>query len=115
MNENKKVEPTPTEGRSSGSAVKRIVRRFEKFRAFVHPDFKEKMIQYWMDDEGYETRDEALAVYGDDAFDKLCLRLVGETHTFVPDLGYADNEINGTLCFEEDDNNFVIPVAVLYA
>lgn len=87
-------------------------KQFSRFSATVPEDFTELMIQFWMDDEGL-SRDEAINAYYDGSFIDLTNRIKGERCNFKPDLGYSDNSINGTLCFEVEDNNFVIPVSIL--
>lgn len=83
------------------------MKKFETFKGYIPPNFREQMINFWMEDEN-STRDEVLAAYDDEGFNRLC-NFEGE-RTFVPDLGYADKGIDGTLCFETVDNNFCIPV-----
>ena len=84
------------------------MKKFETFKGYIPPNFRELMINYWMEDEN-STREEVLAAYDDDeSFERLC-NMEGE-RTFIPDLGYSDKEIDGTLCFESVDNNFCIPV-----
>jgi len=87
------------------------IKYFEIFYAEGPKDFRERMIQYWMKLENV-SRETALEFYAGDRFDLLCERLTLKTRRFLPDLGYSDDK-NGTLCFEEIDNNFVIPVNIL--
>jgi hypothetical protein len=87
-------------------------KQFEEFRALVPPNFKELMIQYWMRNEVMD-RQQAIDAYMDESFDKLNKRIANTVQTFKPDLGYRDNQINGTLCFEVKDDSFVIPVEIL--
>ena len=92
-----------------------LVRRFERFTAAVPSDFRDRMVEFWMRDEGYGTPDEALSVYGGPEFDALCEKLNGKTTEFEPDLGYTDSNVNGTLCFAVVDGDFVIPVSIFDA
>ena len=87
------------------------IKIFEPFKAQVPDDFREKMIQFWMDEDGFETKEEALSFYCGEAFEQLCLRLPRNVCDFKPDLGYSDKD--GIYCFEIEDNNFVIPVRIL--
>jgi len=89
------------------------MRVFEEFTAAAKPDFKSLMVNYWMESEGYSTESEALSAYGGEVFDILCARATASRCTYVPDLGYSDKEADGTLCFEKEDNNMVIPVRFL--
>lgn len=89
------------------------MKQFTEFKGIVKDNFRDLMVQYWMDDEGYSTKHQALLTYGGFNFEALCNDLVGEARTFVPDLGYSDKSIDGTLCFEKEDNNFVIPVNLI--
>lgn len=90
-----------------------MVKQFHRFEAKVPEDFEEQMIKFWMKDENV-TREEAMGFYHDDDFKSLCSRLSGGgIHAFNPDLGYTKRDIDGTLCFEWKDNNFVIPVSIL--
>lgn len=85
---------------------------FNKFTADVPKDFEEKMINFWMEDEN-STREEVIYAYHNHGFDDLLNRLPGTNQTFIPDLGYEDKSIDGTVCFEEKDNNVVIPISIL--
>ena len=87
-------------------------KQFKEFKALVPANFRDLMINYWMEDEGMEE-DQAIDAYGDSKFEDLCLRVSGKVQKFTPDLGYSDLSINGTLCFENEDTNFVIPVDML--
>ena len=89
------------------------MKQFKEFEGVVKDNFRQNMIQFWMDDEGYSTPHQALLTYGGSKFEMLCNDLVGEVRTFVPDLGYSDKSIDGTLCFEKEDNNFPIPVDLI--
>lgn len=86
-------------------------KQFNRFSATVPEDFAELMIGFWME-EGF-SRNEAIDAYYDDDFIELVDRIKGQRCKFKPDLGYADRNINGTLCFEVEDDNFVIPVLIL--
>lgn len=88
------------------------MKRFEEFEAMVPDNFADLMVDYWETDESM-SRDEALEAYYDDSFKQLDKRISGTRRTFKPDLGYSDKSIDGTLCFESEDNNFVIPVSIL--
>ncbi len=90
------------------------MKQFHRFQAFVPENFTELMIKYWKDDEKL-TRAEALGFYYDDDFIRLASRISGTQQTFKPDIGYRDKSIDGTLCFEIEDNNLVIPVSILRA
>jgi hypothetical protein len=83
-----------------------------KFSAFVPFSFEEQMIAFWMSDEGM-TRDEAMKAYCNVSFKALKKRIAGTRQNFKPDLGYADKSIDGTLCFEIEDDNVVIPINIL--
>lgn len=87
-------------------------KQFSQFTATVPDDFGEQMIQYWMDDESL-SRDDVINTYHDESFSELEKRIKGKKCSFKPDLGYRDNDINGSLCFEVEDNNFCIPVSIL--
>ena len=87
-------------------------KQFSRFSATVPDDFEEQMIQFWMSDEG-QTREEAISSYYDDNFKELLGRIKGNKCSFKPDLGYRDSEIEGSLCFEVEDDNFCIPVSIL--
>jgi len=87
-------------------------KQYSEFRAFVPANFTGLMIQWWMRDERLD-RDAAIAAYLDNDFKKLSSRIANTHQTFKPDLGYANAETNGSLCFEIEDNNFVIPVEIL--
>jgi hypothetical protein len=89
------------------------MKQFTEFKGIVKDNFRDLMVQYWMDDEGYSTKHQALLTYGGHKFEFLCNDLVGEVRTFTPDIGYKDKSIDGTLCFEKEDNNFVIPVNLI--
>lgn len=84
------------------------MKKFETFKGYLSPNFRQMMIEYWIEDEGYDSVSEALEAYGGEDFDELC-NMTG-LRTFVPDLGYTDDSKDGTLCFESVDNNFCIPV-----
>lgn len=73
------------------------------FYGFVQGDVEEKMIQYWMSDEGI-TRDAAMNYYYNDEFLELCKRLKS-----VCEFKF-DTE---STCFEIKDNDFVIPVSII--
>lgn len=87
-------------------------KQFNRFSAIVPIDFNEKMIEFWMRYEGLSL-DEAINTCNDDSFIGLANRIKGERCNFKPDLGYSDKDINGSLCFEIEDNNFCIPVSIL--
>ena len=86
------------------------MKMFKMFTGIVKSDFRERMVKYWMTNEGYATPGEAIDVYGGNDFDDLCNAVIGVKREFEPDLGYTDAEIDGTLCFDLIDDNFVIPV-----
>ena len=87
-------------------------KQFIPFEAMVPYNFTSLMIAYWIGNEDL-TRREVKAAYYDDDFKALAKRLSNTKCLFIPDLGYTDNNINGTLCFENEDNNIVIPIAIL--
>jgi hypothetical protein len=87
-------------------------KQFIRFSAIVPIDFNEKMIEFWMRDEGL-SRSEAINIYHDGLFIDLVNRIKGKRCNFKPDLGYSDKDLNGSLCFEVEDNNFCIPVSIL--
>jgi len=86
--------------------------QYGEFRAGVPYNFKELMIEYWMRDENMD-KNEAMNAYLTGDFFRLERRIAGTVRTFKPDLGYSDSMINGTLCFEVEDNNVVIPIEIL--
>lgn len=86
------------------------MKKFIKFYGTAKKDFRSLMIHYWMKEEGYKTEEKACSVYGGDEFDKLCERVTSIKCEYIPDLGYKDKEIDGTLCFEKEDNDFPIPI-----
>ena len=64
------------------------------------------MIDFWMGEGIYKTRDCAIKNYGGEHFDALCERCDGTSlMTF-----FLDSE---DTCFEVEDNNFVIPLDAL--
>ena len=78
------------------------------FNGFPKEDFRERMIQYWIDSEPCFNGDKeaALANYGGEDFDRLCERCDGSTLlTFTMDCDKT--------CFESVDDNFVIPVSAI--
>jgi hypothetical protein len=87
-------------------------KQFTKFKALVPANFKGLMIQYWMSDEGI-SRNKAIDYYLDSDFENLNKRIANTVQEFKPDLGYTNKDRNGRLCFEAEDNNFVIPVEIL--
>ncbi len=84
----------------------------KNFDAFVPNNFAHLMVNFWMEDEN-SSRDEVIAAYYDKSFKELDKRISGSRCTFKMDLGYADKPIDGTLCFELEDDNVVIPVSIL--
>lgn len=87
-------------------------KQFHEFYATVPDDFERKMIEFWMEDEGL-SRDDAINSYHDKSFTDLVNRIKGERCLFKPDLGYRDEKINGTLCFEVENDDFCIPISIL--
>ncbi len=88
------------------------MKQFEEFEALVPDNFAQLMVQFWQDDEK-STRDEVISAYYDADFKALHGRIAGTKCKFKPDLGYTDKSIDGTLCFELEDDNVVIPVSML--
>jgi hypothetical protein len=88
------------------------MKQFTEFEAMVPGNFAALMVDYWESDETL-SRDEVIAAYYDDSFKALDKRIAGTKCRFKPDLGYSDENRDGTLCFEIEDNNVVIPVAIL--
>ena len=88
------------------------MKQFNRFNALVPNNFEDLMIDFWMEDETV-SKEVAKDFYYGPSFMKLVNRIKGKECKFKPDLGYNDSEINGTLCFEEEDNDFVIPIAIL--
>lgn len=88
------------------------MKQFKAFEAMVPANVAQLMVQYWQDDEN-STRDEVIASYYDEGFKHFCKRVAGTRRKFQPDLGYTDKEKEGTLCFEVEDNNIVIPINIL--
>jgi len=88
------------------------MKQFEEFEAIVPDNFARLMVRFWEADEN-STRDEVIAAYYDEKFKLLNNRIAGTKCKFKPDLGYSDKDKNGTLCFEAEDNNMVIPVSIL--
>lgn len=78
----------------------------------VPSDFSELMLNFWMVDENL-TEEEARGFYWTKEFDEFSSRISSKTLLFKPDLGYSNKDVDGTLCFETEDNNFVIPVNIL--
>ena len=89
------------------------MKQFKEFEALVPDNFAALMVQYWREDESFSTEDEVIAAYYDDDFKQFANRIAGTRCRFKPDLGYSDDDRNGTLCFEMDDNNIVIPTDIL--
>ena len=87
-------------------------KQFKEFRALVPANFKGLMIQYWMKDENI-SRNKAIDYYLDNEFENLNKRIANTVQSFKPDLGYTNEDKNGRLCFEIEDNNYVIPVDIL--
>lgn len=88
------------------------MKQFEQFEAIVPENFEQLMIDFWIRNENAE-KEEVLAWYFDDNFKAMNKRIAGKRCTFKPDLGYSSEEVNGTLCFELEDNDYVIPVSIL--
>ena len=76
------------------------------FSGYLKKDFKEKMIDFWMEEGIFKTRQNAIEHYGGKEFDKLCSK---KTLCFFK----YDINTNEKECFEIVDNNFVIPVAAI--
>jgi len=89
-----------------------MMKQFDVFEAMVPDNFAQLMVQFWEEEEE-RSRDEVIISYYNADFKALDKRIAGTRCKFEPDLGYTDESINGTLCFEIEDNNFVIPVAML--
>lgn len=87
-------------------------KRFNPFKATVPSDFTEKMIQFWMIDDDI-SRNSAIEYYYNEDFIQLSARISGNVAEFNPDLGYYDRVKDGLYCFENVDNDFVIPVEIL--
>jgi len=85
---------------------------FGKFKAKAKSNFRERMVAYWMMEDNFATKEDALNNYGGKEFDELCEKVKSEC-LFVPDIGYSDKSVDGTLCFEEKDGDFVIPIEFL--
>ena len=88
------------------------MKQFKEFRALVPTNFASLMVDFWEKDESL-TRDEVIEAYYSDKFKIFAARISGTAQTFKPDLGYANKSIDGTVCFEIDDNNVVIPIEIL--
>ena len=86
------------------------VKRFKNFLAVAPYDFRDKIIEYWIENEGL-TKEQAISAYGE-GLDDLCAALISNVREYKPDLGYKGEE-NGTLCFEIEDDNFCIPIKIL--
>lgn len=82
----------------------------ETFNAVAPDDFRKRMIEWWMRDEGF-SEELAIAHYGGYLFDNLCERLIGKTREYVSDC--HANEGGDETCFEVADNNYVIPTSIL--
>ncbi len=80
-----------------------ILRKTGCFKGVVEGDPLEKMIEWWMEDEGV-TRYEAIMYYYNHESHNLASRL-SEPCWFVPDGEDA--------CFELEDFNFVIPQKII--
>ena len=88
------------------------MKMFLPFSALVPLDFNAKMIDFWMTAEGID-KSTALGFYCDHEFLSLACRISGQRVSFQPDLGYSCKQTEGTLCFEQRDNSFVIPTSIL--
>ena len=82
------------------------------FRARASSTFRSQMIAFWVKEENCSPK-VAIDAYGGDEFDALCKKVTGKECTFIPDLGYHDKSVDGTICFEKEDNNLCIPVSIL--
>lgn len=91
-----------------------MTKQFLEFEAMVPANFERLMILWWREDENASEED-VLRWYYDEDFKLFASRIAGNKCRFKPDLGYKDGSKNGTLCFEVEDNNFVIPVKILEA
>ena len=79
------------------------------FSGLPKSGFREKMIDHWMEEGCFKTRQDAVDNYGGHKFDLLCRRCDGSMLlNFKYDIGTDEKE-----CFETVDNNFVIPVSVI--
>lgn len=78
----------------------------EKFTGFPLDNFKSLMIDYWMSEGIFSSRQAAIKHYGGPGFNKLCTRCDGKVLlTFIKD--------TDTTCFEEIDNDYVIPISAI--
>lgn len=84
-----------------------------EYTAKAPSNFEELMINFWMEQDKFGSKEEAVSAYYDNAFIELKRRVVGKPCRYKLDLGYSNKELNGKYCFEIEDNNFVIPVDIL--
>lgn len=85
--------------------VMAMIKQFLEFDAMVPDNFERLMILWWREDRN-ATEEDVLKWYYDEDFKLLASRIAGTRCRFKPDLGYKDERINGTLCFEKEDNDF---------
>ena len=88
------------------------MKQFKEFEAIVPYNFANLMVNFWSSNENL-NRDTVIKTYYSDSFKALKRRITGTKCKFKPDLDCKDKKINGTLCFELKDNNFVIPIEIL--
>jgi hypothetical protein len=84
------------------------MKQLTNFEAIAPPEFREKMIAFWMDEEEI-SREKALKAYDDKDFKNLCKAVIGKVREYKPDLGYEHREF----CFYEKIDNVIIPVDIL--
>ncbi len=88
-----------------------MIKQFKPFSAYVPPNFLQLLIEWQMKDEN-SSFEEIQEAYGEE--NKLLADKISCTVCdFEPDLGYACESIDGTLCFESKDMSTCIPVELL--
>jgi len=88
------------------------MKQFKEFEAIVPYNFANLMVNFWVSNEN-SNKDTVIKAYYNDSFKTLEKRITGTKCKFKPDLGYKDAKIDGTLCFELKDDNWVIPIEIL--
>ncbi len=79
------------------------------FSGFVKDNFRQLMIDSWMEEGCFSTEVDAIDNYGGHDFDTLIDRCDGTT---LLNFKY-DEGTNEQYCFEIIDNSFVIPVSAI--
>ena len=74
------------------------------FTGFLKEGFKKSMVDFWMLEEFFDTREEAYEYYYTKGFDLLCAKY---------DVELTFNADTKNTCFEAIDNNYVIPINLI--